>query len=330
MDENTINSILEKINNKVQNSQESVKEDEFIKINPEISDKKIVFIDGGNTEIIKSADFSLQFIRTAAITFQNNKKVNSRINEFMILVSAESKDTKIQFKTEIFPIKGDAISSIEFDSMDESIRIGYERADISVIAGIARRFAELELAKSMIDELEINDIIVLDGSLKSIVKGEREIIKKLSNKGLEKGVMISSLAKTSRAFSEKGDNIARKAASSGSELEYPWYYQLDEKEYAASIVRLNKNSNYVFEFNIINPQKEKVNEVLSLLAANSTDLVFPGYPYGLILVDRFARVTNQEKEYFLIRFQSIAGDKWKNIKIAENILNSHSILDNIS
>ena len=39
-----------------------------------------------------------------------------------------------------------------------------------------------------------------------------------------------------------------------------------------------------------------VEMIVNQIANNAKDVVFPGYPYGLILADKFARISNNEKE----------------------------------
>jgi hypothetical protein len=284
-----------------------------------MGEKKIAFIDGGQAELLKAVNFSLQLIRVVALICKNNEKVDLLKNEFFVLVYADNDE----YKTEIFGLKGKTIGEISINSMDASIRDGNERASVSKIGGIVRRFAELDLAKQVIERLGAQDVVILDGSLKCMVKGEDEKMQGLMDKAEENGVMIGALAKTSKLLSENGACIAseldRLAGAIGE-----WYYEL---ETGIGMVKLNKSSEHVFEFNI--KQNEKAAEVLGLLIGNANDAVFPGYPYGLIQADRFARVSNQEKDHWLTMFKANSGKKWRKLKTNINVLNSHEILDNI-
>jgi hypothetical protein len=60
---------------------------------------------------------------------------------------------------------------------------------------------------------------------------------------------------------------------------------------------------YVFRYEISNEQvkrmsESELNEVIYCLVANSIDISFPGYPYGLIDADDNARVRNNETEMY--------------------------------
>ena len=80
------------------------------------------------------------------------------------------------------------------------------------------------------------------------------------------------------------------------------------------IVKLHASSEYTFLLEIYDKQSEFKDLITSNLAFNSKDAVFPGYPYGLILVDRFARVSNEERDYFLTKMEIKAGKSWNSLK----------------
>jgi NurA-like 5'-3' nuclease len=68
-----------------------------------------------------------------------------------------------------------------------------------------------------------------------------------------------------------------------------------------------------------------------MLSLNSSDPVFPGYPYGLIDADQHARISEQERQMLNLRM-TVLLEKDKNKKMINNSLNSmnaHSILDRI-
>ena len=312
--------IIEAIEEKVLDNEIKIDKNRFVEIKKKENENKIVFIDGGQAELLKAVNFSLQMIRIGAVVFKNNKKVDSVLDEFFVLVYAEGDD----YKTEIFPLKGGAVDEIKINSLDASIREGNERASVSKIGGIVRRFAELEMAGRMIEKLEKWDFVVLDGSLKAMVSGEETHVNKLFEKAEKNGIIVSGLAKTSKIMQEGVCVASQLNRAAGMKEE--WYYELEE---GICMTRLNKSSAHVFEFNINIKQKKFTEDVLSSLAANSKDAVFPGYPYGLILVDKFARISNQEKEYWITRFKASAGEKWGKLKENVNVLNAHDILDNI-
>ena len=61
----------------------------------------------------------------------------------------------------------------------------------------------------------------------------------------------------------------------------------------------------------------------------SNDPIFLGYPYGLIDVDQYVRVSDEEKNYLKIKFSAKLGKQFKKLSTEENSINAHQILDSI-
>ena len=71
--------------------------------------------------------------------------------------------------------------------------------------------------------------------------------------------------------------------------------------------KFHQRSEYIFRFEIFNEQKEKTKQVISELSRNSIDPLFLGYPYGLVIADEMARVSNNEAEYYRTKILANAG-----------------------
>ncbi len=274
------------------------------KINLVKSDLKIAFVDGGNAIISSASNFCLQFIRVYYCVFQNNKKILFDKKEFFCLTHAFSESGDVRYKTEFFG--DDFLEPLEFSASDPTLKKGVNQCEISDIGSVARRFAELKLAKAL---SKGSDVIVIDGSLEPSVTGEKKYIDEIKN------VVLCGLCKTNSLITEKGNSVS--AVLMPKDFNY---FKLDEKIY---LVKLNKNSKHVFKLEV---DKSELDLVLSLLIENSNDAVFPGYPYGLILVDKFARISNKEKGYIKTVLQS----KTPKINDYTNSSDAHSVLDRIS
>jgi hypothetical protein len=297
------------------------------------SGKSICFVDGGNSEIIGSTDFSLQFIRLYCCIFKNNKKISEIRDEFFALIGSSAKENEIFYRARFYHVSGNLrIENFSINSVDEKIVEAGRRPQISKVAGIIRRIAELKLAQHVVDSAAA-EIVVLDGTLESTL-GEDLYLDKLYENSLMKGAVVCALAKTSNLFTQKGKNaISYISSVAGSGA---WscnnIVDIDTSSHKAdmSVIKLNKNSRHCFRFEIFNMQKEHKNEVLSSLADNSCDFSFPGYPYGLIVADKFARVSNNEKEYLKCLFLAKTGNKVARFAEETGSNNAHSVLDSIN
>ncbi len=288
-------------------SPEKFSENNFYNISIVNSDKKISFIDGGNIEIVKKPDLSVQLIRVYCTTYQNNKRIESEKYEYFCL-------TKISdgvFQSEIFSDNNEIvpdISDLSLRSDDITIKQGLARASVSKIGNIARLFSELILAKKVSSKV---DYVVMDGTLQEQMTGHSKYLKPL----LE--VNVCAIAKSSQLVTKSGRSLESAFKKKGM-----WYYsplvKAENSEVNMYVVKLHDRGK-CFRFEVNGKISD---ELLSLLVVNSRDPVFFGYPYGLIEADTFARVTNQEKEYYSTLLYSKVG-------LFEE-KGSHEILDSIS
>lgn len=307
----------------------------FHKILPQNSDKKLCFIDGGNSELIKAPNLSLHFIRLGGVVFQNNKRVLTKKTEYYALITTTIKNDRIYYKTKFFGTNLLDEANFVFDSYDKTISNGANRADISLIGEIVRKFAEISFASECIDVLDNGDFIVLDNALKASITNEGIYFNRLYEKAVAKGVIVSGLTKTTQLLTKTGDSII--GYLNNISPEGAWYYypvlNIEDKEHPAEMffVKLHKSSSYIFRFEIYKKQyNDDANIIFPLLALNSKDPVFLGYPYGLLYIDRISRVSNHESELLKAKL-SVIGNKISNkLKKYQNAVNAHDILDNIS
>ncbi len=299
---------------------------------------KMAFIDGGSSEIIKSSNFSLNLIRVYYAIYENNKRVKSKKSEFYSFISAKNIDNELFYNVDFIKLNNEnnIIPSNEdllFSSQDETIRQGITRASISSVANIIRRFSEIKMAANIIDDLNENDIIVLDGSLQCTYTNEKKYFGGLYRKSAEKNVIICGLSKTMTLMTDKGNSIANALNKFNFEGKWAYHPVADIKnpqhEAEMSFVKLHEKSRHIFRFEIYKEQKEKLMETICLLSDNCRDPVFFGYPYGLIDADKNARVPDQEKDMLLTLFSAKFGKDWGKVRNSLSNIDAHDILDKI-
>ena len=297
--------------------------------------KKLAFIDGGNLEILKAADFSLNLIRVYYSIYEHNKKIKSKKYEFYALVYADTKD-EIFYKTKLFSENKEILpdeNDLIFSSFDASLKKGIHRINISRIANVVRKFSELKVACKAIEELNSEDILVLDGSLQSSITNESKYLDSLFKKGLEKNVLVSALSKSCTLMTDKGNSLVVVLGIIAPEGK--WYYypvvEINSLEHQAEMffVKFHEKSKHIFRFEIFKQQKFDVDKVLSLLIENSNDPIFLGYPYGLIETDRFARISNKELDYFKTMLTLKLGKVASKLDGHLSVRNAHDILDEV-
>jgi len=304
----------------------------FHRIEKKLSGRKIAFIDGGNAEIIGSANFSLNLIRVCCAIYQNNKKIKSKKFEILAFTKAIDENGEIHFKTAFFSMNGSLnLEEVSFSSLDRTLMHGVNRAEIINAANAIRRFAELKLAKHVADN-RLSDFIALDGNLQCTLTNENAYLDELYGSCEENDVVLGALGKTSSMFTDNGNLLSAVLSGMGSPGSWIYYpiADIENCNHRAEIffVKFHDKSKHVFRLEIFNVQKNKAEEAISMLAANSTDPIFIGYPYGLVEADRMARVSNNEREslktMLLVKLRS------RNIERYLSAANAHEILDRIS
>ena len=163
-------------------------------------------------------------------------------------------------------------------------------------------------------------------SLEINVTNEGGFFDKLYENAVKKGVIVCGLSKTTNLLTKNGNSVNALLNSLGNGV---WYYKLLEGDFDIYFVKLNEKAKYCFRFDISNKVEYDINEVLSLLVEQSKDPIFLGYPYGLIDADKFARVSNNEKQYLRTMFMTKFGSKWSQIEKYETSLDAHDVLDKV-
>ncbi|HII71685.1 TPA: DNA double-strand break repair nuclease NurA [Candidatus Woesearchaeota archaeon] len=297
---------------------------------------KVCFIDGGNAELFSSSSLSLSFIRVLHTVYQDNRRVSLHKDEFFCLVIAKEKDGRLIFEAKLFPsVSGPSSlltdsffeSYFRFDPDDRSLTPRASRLSISSVPGFIRRLAELSTALLLTKDLKAGDSVVIDGSFESRLDDEAKLIDTLGALSKENRVSVAGLSKTSQLLTSDGSSPAlllAKHAPPGS-----WYYYpVADTPFDLYFVKLHPQSDYIFRLDLLT--SKDASSLLSSLAHNSTDPVFLGYPYGLIEADRFARVSNHEKEFLRTNFFTRAGASSGTLRLLQRSLDAHSVLDNIS
>jgi hypothetical protein len=304
----------------------------FHELKPSINNRKIAFVDGGNAEILGSANFSLNLIRVCYTIYQNNRKFASKKLETLAFVHALNQNNEIHYKACLFSKNKEVdLDELSFSSFDKTLTKGINRAEIGTVVNAIRRFIEIKTA-NLISDNKIANIIVMDGNLQGTITHELKFLNSLYDSCVKNNVVLCAISKTNSLFTDNG-NLFSVVLDNISKLP-SWYYnpivKITSQNHKAEmfLVKFHKKSKHIFKLEIFNEQNDKAVDLMSELAGNCNDPIFIGYPYGLVETDRAARVSNNEKEslktMFLLRLKN------KNVERRLNSVNSHQVLDKIS
>jgi len=288
---------------------------------------RILFVDGGNANLLESPSFVVSFVRVFGVLMKGNEKLAKEKNEFFILVKAEKSEHKVSYAAEVFPMDGEKRNfcvRMDFPQHSE------DDSSVAKAANEIRRFFELQLASKMAETLlQPGDIIMLDGILKTNSLSEKQFMDNLCKTVEQKKLILCSLAKTTNLVTDAGDSALvclSKMTERGK-----WYYlpvaEINDENHLAHIIiaKLNKNSKRIFRIEVYKNSKYNPEILFSAIAENSKDPVFLGYPYGLVFADSHARVSNKEKDYMKTIFL-----KDKKLEPYVTSMDAHDVLDKIN
>ena len=271
----------------------------------------VVFIDGGQCEIIGGANFSLQFIRVCAAGYANGKRVDQKVFEYYALIKTVD-EQGIIFRTEVF---GGTVSIPDIRADDNSLKTGARAVEINQVTGVVRKVIELDVMCGVAERLN-EGILVRDGDLQCQCNAEQQWWDRLKRSGID----VVGLCKTGHAISG-GSSANYSLLNQGPEQ--PWYYRHTYNGIYTGFVKLHPSSKYVFRVDCFSEEN------LGCLIEHATDPIFYGYPYGLVVADKFGRVSNNEQEFLRVRFMHACGALWKELELHSHSLDAHKILDSI-
>jgi hypothetical protein len=330
--------------------------DNFNPIRTTDSNVKLGFIDGGNAPIYDSSNIAVCLSRIYFNIYNDGKRINPKYlpprMDFYVICNTIAEKERIFYETELVPVKPDwtkylpDIKDLKFYSFDPSLMTGRFRIPISRIAETARRFAEWKYAGLLIEhELDGGDAVIRDGSLQTTVTHERKYSNNVLKNAIDKDVVLMGLSKTSTLFTSTGYPLFAAIAELSEQRAFEngaWYYypivSIDQPDHRAEMyaVKLHPNSEYVFRLEFLQDQAEAMNKneidkYIFVLSMNAKDPSFPGYPYGLIDADRFARVSSPEKTTQSFQFLSCASSSGvlKRLKKCLKTCDAHDVLNRL-
>ena len=328
--------------------------DNFYEFNGNPNQRKIAFIDGGTQKLFQTPTLSILLNRVYYNVYKGVERIK-KLNysfDFFSVTTAKLINNNPLYRTKLYPITSDKITFfpnnsdvIEFEPRSEMKENDETILDIDRVSPIARRFGEWAISSHVLQELNEGDLIVMDGTLKSSFPSESSYTGSLFSKSQSKGVIYCGLAKSSGLLTDRGYPLLStlKKLSIQSDIKPPWYYhpvaRSKSPTHAADllIVKLSKYSKRIFRLDIQsksfkNLSIKELHEIMSQLSYNSSDVSFPGYPYGLIDADLNARVKYNEIEKYQTHLSMEMSKKeyWQDFLDDIQSIDAHGILNFLS
>ena len=309
----------------------------------ESADSLIAFVDGGNAEIVKTPSAEIHRIRTATVATSGSRIAMVRQKEGYLIVKAAVKDRgKTGYKAQLFDSNLDHPVAENNGFLElESFGISPAAAEndgsgLGRAARTTRRLLELATGTAAAKELWKNSeggakkLIVLDGTLETFSSKEKSEMESLLAAASGNNIIVGAVAKTCSLLTTEGEPLIAAAdrISEGKDGYIIVAHEKSERHKAtACVARLNQNASYLFR--VETAAAGDLETFLAALKLQSNDVAFPGYPYGLIMADRFARISDNDAEITKSKMAATANAEMKELLKQEKAINAHRILDSM-
>ncbi|MFP3725676.1 DNA double-strand break repair nuclease NurA [Priestia filamentosa] len=289
---------------------------------------KIAAVDGSN-HAIPGVNFVIAALRSGYLIYQDGELIEEHISKIKLETLINSNDTQAGFlkvyKDYFYSLTGEIPEEyLEFDKAAERLRSIMEWKNIS----------------DLVESLDRGDIVVFDGSfISGAISTNRLFFETLVSKAKDKGISLVGLSKDT---SLSVDNVPipsllREAAKNQS-ISKNWYVEIPEED--TYFVNFTKESDLIFRVDIVHPDEEELETVLSKVGAYAFSDLMIGYLYPMQRIHDEVRISEMDKQicFEILKHQWIANSNPKNTEELMDVIsefdelffNYHKQLDIIS
>lgn len=294
---------------------------ETIDIHPLKNDGDAWYVDGGNATVFDYWPFLIEVNRIVAVRYSGLDRT-SIVGPFAFLSLTHKVGENLETATFGGP------SFLPSKLTPRHLKKLNSPSDMRLYSGRARRGAELALATKLV--VEGADIVVLDGNFgHSDDQAEADSLGCLFTKirsggrtlfGVTKRTIIK---KEGVPITEFVDRYMRKRGRSYYCAKVGYAVRVNDTESELYVCRLSSAGRKPY---LIESLTTKLRDSMGVLFSNSAALHSPGFPAGLVVADRFARINSQETRLLKLK---LIGSFSENPRLSPYVLEnySHDLLD---
>lgn len=245
------------------------------------------FIDGGNALIFENASTALHVCKLAIARYQGLTLKSITIKTCFLKASAGQ-----EFVIETFP---ELLKPITIPADHPVLIQSGSYATPSIACNLGRRILELqacsqELENQAEEQSTKQSIVILDGSLDFKTELEERFVSKFSSQN------IVAVAKQSRLFTKKGFDASELLSFLAMQkgLKNWYYYPLFAKETFFKTLFASFHNAKALRIDVSFKAFKHLAKVLQFLKLQSSDIVFKGYPFGLVRAHSLAVIKHQD------------------------------------
>jgi len=274
---------------------------------PNTISRKTFFVDGGQAVLFETAEMVIGLIRIAVIS-QNGAETNLvQREQYYIIIHTIMTENGLLYEA---VIEG---KSFIINPHDAALKDGIVRANLSKALDVIRKMKEFEAASKLPEEI----LVVLDGELDAKAELEKKAIEKLKEN-------VIGLVKSQSLLTNTGASLYMSLTDMAPDSSW-WYWPIIKNSKVDWIVsRLSAEAYQPYRIDFLPDAKKE--EILAVMRACSQDLSLPGYPYGLLVADQYARITVAEASLLKTR---LINELSKESKLLNDGFDTHEMLNRI-
>ncbi|MEM2115841.1 MAG: hypothetical protein QW524_02635 [Candidatus Woesearchaeota archaeon] len=268
---------------------EKITKDSFKKIDSHIFEDEIVFIDGGSNLIFDETDLINFLCYVGFAKFRKKDLIECCIFRFDITLKlVESSENKVVYSVIVDVLENIKLSKKSYEIIEKELihsipkLIECDSTDNPKKISKIRRILELKLTQILSNE----NICILDGSFEKADKEESFLLEKIKNS--------IAISKKSKLLTDLGIGFER--FFNQVKINTPWFVKIGRKDdYEIYAIKFTDLKNYVFR---VDSKISDPENIFGYLYDLSKDGLVYGYPYGLVIIDHLARVSNEDASYY--------------------------------
>lgn len=254
-------------------------------------DKKVSAVDGGSATVVKGRSFFIGIFRAGYVVFENGKRVEQKISPLKLETISLGNIVE-KYKNAYFSVVGE---------------IPFETPGIDKILDRLRLFEEWRLVFELLDKLNPNDIILIDGSLRASIVPPYSLLSSAVKKAKEKKIHLIGITKSSTLYWGKKAPLIPMVVKKAKEIcgNKRWYCRLSDYDLSLKnpnwfgiiyVAKFKKASEYAFRVDVNREDEVSPDLLFSTLSKFCSDPSVLGYPYPLTAIHNMVRIRFSEVE----------------------------------
>lgn len=254
-------------------------------------DKKVSAVDGGSATIVKGRSFFIGVFRAGYLVFEDEKRVEQKV--LPLRLEAISLGNMVEkYKNAYFSVVGEKPA---------------ETPGLDKILDRLRLFEEWRLIFELLDRLNPNDIILIDGSLRASIVPPYSLLKTVTKKAKEKKIHLVGITKSSTLYWGKKAPLIPMVVKKAEEFcgNRRWYCRLSDYDLSLKnpnwfgiiyVAKFKRASEYAFRVDVNREDEVSPDLLFSALSKFCSDPSVLGYPYPLTAIHNMVRIRFSEVE----------------------------------